>query len=408
MDNSLREFSTAQKIVLENIKPVPDETINLEESVERITAESICCQHPVPAFNNSKMDGFAVRLEDAVKGQKKFLKISGESAAGPGLPPELPAGTALRIMTGAAVPDVADCVIKIENCEVDNDRVKFSQQEIHSGLNIRRMGSDMEAGEVAVAAGHRGSPASLGAIMLTGQSQLKVHQQPRVLLISTGDELVRKAGKKLKPGEIYDVSSHSLPAFVEAAGGRVVDQLQLPDDPRKSLKRLKRLQVDWDIAVSTGGVSMGEYDYTLEIFEQLGGQLEFHGVRQKPGKPLAFGKLNEKAVLMLPGNVVSSLVNSLLYLGPAIKKAAGSREFRPEFIQLNCQEEFPKTGQRLTFFRGKTVVEEGIISVKPSSNQQGSHILSSLTTADCLVKVDAGKQLKRGDRAEVMFFNHQL
>lgn len=313
----------ALDLVLEGLPRAGQESVPLEAAHGRVLAATVIAPRDVPPFRNSAMDGYAVRSADVAAAsatapvELRVLETVGAgSVAGQSVRP----GTAIRIMTGAPLPDGADAVVRVEDtAEVDG--VVGVRVAVAPAANVRDAGEDMRAGEGVLAAGRRLRPADIGLLASLGLPTVAVARRPRVAILATGDELV-DVGQPLGPGQIVNSNAYTLAAAVEEAGGEPL-RLGIARDRRDALRAAFAEAVTADVVLSTGGVSVGSFDYVREILAALGYRERFWKVAQKPGKPLTFGLCDTTPVFGLPGNPVSALLCFYLYVVPALRTMMG-------------------------------------------------------------------------------------
>jgi len=394
------ELEQAREAVLARCSPLEPEPVPLRAALGRRLAEDAVAVEPVPGFDNSAMDGFAVRAADTVgaaERQPVALRLAGESRAGRPAATALAAGEAMRISTGAAIPAGADAVVRVEATWLDTDRVLVGEA-VDPGCDIRRAGEDIGAGETALAAGARLGPAELGVLASLGTAEVGCRRRPRLRAITSGDEL-HGPGEALRPGGVRDSNAYTVPALAELAGAEVSLDGPLADD-LEATRRAIEPALDLDVVVLCGGVSVGEHDHVKRALADLGVEQAFWGVSLKPGKPIWFGTRGETLVFGLPGNPVSAMVTFILLVRPALVALAGGRpeslrttaalasacEMRPRRTQaLRCRLELAAEGWRAHPFE-----------------RQGSHVLSSMLGADCLALLPAGSgPLPAGERVAV-------
>ncbi|MGQ0603234.1 MAG: molybdopterin molybdotransferase MoeA [Anaerolineales bacterium] len=406
----------ARAKILEHFASLPTELVALEQARGRVLAEDIHAAENLPPFANSSMDGYAVRVADTVSAslaQPVTLPISGDIPAGAPIPAPLPPGTAMRIMTGAPIPEGADAIVPVE--ETDDVRgadmrgaaarpsvVKILQAPM-PGANFRPAGQDVQVGQTVLSAGTLLRPAALGVLAALGHPQVRVHRQPVVALLSTGDELVR-VEEKPRPGQIRDTNSYSLAAAIEQYGGRVV-RLGIARDQLEDVRAKLRLAADSgaDLILSSAGVSVGAYDFVKDAVE-ADGALNFWKVKMRPGKPLAFGQVGAPdrriPFLGLPGNPVSSLVGMEVFVRPVLLKLAGHTSFDRLTVQATLAEPMHSDG-RETYLR-VTLEPYADGYLAHSTGHQGSNIITSLVKADGLLIIPEGvTEALRGQKLPV-------
>ncbi|WP_102958452.1 gephyrin-like molybdotransferase Glp [Mangrovicella endophytica] len=310
--------------ILDDAAAVPDtETVDLSAACGRILASPVSANRTQPGFAASAMDGYAVRAGDLAADINQPLTVIGESAAGSAFTGTVRFGEAVRIFTGAPVPDGADAVLIQENAEKLPDSRIRPTAPVAAGRNIRPAGTDFQAGSLLIAACRRLTPGTVALAASAGHPRLVVLRRPRVAILATGDELVRP-GEPLGPSQIVASNSYGVAALVEAAGGRALDYGIAPDDEAEISARLDQaLAEKADVFVTIGGASVGDHDLVGTVFASRGIALDFWKVAMRPGKPLMAGRLGDMRILGLPGNPASSMVTANLFLRPLIKRLAG-------------------------------------------------------------------------------------
>jgi molybdopterin molybdotransferase len=395
-------IAEAIDLVLAAVEPQPSEEIGLAMAFGRVLAEPIVARADIPPFANSQMDGFAVRSGDvlaAAQSRPITLRVIATTAAGSAPEVEVTPGTAVRIMTGAPIPAGADAVVKVEDTESSADRVAL-RAPAPVGQFVRPAGEDMRAGEVVLEPGRVLREADVGLIAALGMPAVKVSTRPRVAVLATGDELV-PLGQPLGPGQIYNSNAYTLAAAVVRAGGDPV-LFGIVRDDRTSLRDAYRAAARCDVIVSTGGVSVGDFDYVKEIMDEIGLQRRFWQVAQKPGKPITFACESGRLYFGLPGNPVSSLVCFELYVAPALRRALGMREIFPASAEVTMGESV-KTATDLTELVRCRIERSGGAFVARATGTQSSGALRSLSLADALVVSPPGSsELRAGTRATAL------
>jgi molybdopterin molybdotransferase len=303
--------------------PTATERLPLMAARGRILAVSARAPRPMPAFDNSAMDGYAVRIADLVGEPPHALALFGRVAAGDGWAEadRAPRGSAVRILTGAPVPPSFDAVIMQERVRVELDRVILLDRP-REGQNIRRAGEDAEAGAVLMAAGQCVGARQLAALAATGVAEVPVYPRLRVAMFSTGSEL-RQPGEALAPGQIYNSNRYSLAGLLNQPWIDLIDFGAVPDDPAKLADALRRAVAEAEVVITTGGVSVGDEDHMPHIIRQLGGDIRAMKIAIKPGKPLTLGRIGEALYLGLPGNPVAVFVTMAVVGGPILCRRAG-------------------------------------------------------------------------------------
>ena len=355
----------------------------LADALGLVLAEDLAAPHDLPPFDNSSMDGFAVRAAD-IAAIPSVLPVQGDVAAGALDIPALLPGQALRIMTGAPLPDGADAVVPVEETEAREGGSVTFLEAAEPGQHIRRQGEELERGAVVVPSGSRLRPAEIGMAATVGCAEVRAYPKPRVAIISTGDELV-EPGTELRRGQIYNSNAYALAAQVEEAGGIVTHRVHARDTP-DALREAFDACAGADVLITSGGVSVGDFDYVKAVFAERG-TVDFWRVAIRPGKPLAFGQWDQTLFFGLPGNPVSSMVTFELFVRPALRKLAGHSDLtRPEF-QARLAEEASHTPGRRSYQRA-IVTQHGQYLVQ-TTGAQGSGMLRSMVLANALLVLPA-------------------
>ena len=377
--------------VLDAATPVVEtELIDIESSLNRVLAEDVISAINVPGYDNSAMDGYAVRSTECAEAGVLF-KVSQRIPAGrSGV--KLETGTAARIFTGAPLPEGADAVVMQELCQQQADSVIINAS-VMTGENIRRAGEDIEKGSVILKAGTRIRPQEQGLIASVGQVAINVRRKLKVATFFTGDELV-EPGRVLAPGQIYNSNRYTLTGMLQSAGCEVIDLGIVPDTLEATLEVLKRAAASADLVLTSGGVSVGEEDYVRIALEQLG-ELSMWRINMKPGKPVAFGKVDNALFMGLPGNPVSVFVTFIIFARPLIFKMQGAENYLSNELSIRSGFEW-KGVKRQEYLRVRVRQDESgaCAEIYP---HQGSGVLSSTSWADGLVVVEPEKAINTGD-----------
>lgn len=392
----------AQKIVLGAAPTLGCEKVGLLDGLGRVLGEDIIAPRDNPPWNNSAMDGFAVRWKDIKKEHEitkpAELKIIEDVAAGDVATKSVGPGEAIRIMTGAPVPGGADTVVRVEFTEPSETTVRIFQPE-PQGANIRPKGEDVKEGECIIAKGTQLRPAEIGMLAILAKSFVLVHQRPRVAILSTGDELA-DLDEKFDENKIVNSNSYGIAAAVQEAGG-IPLLLGIAKDTPESLKEKIAQGLGCNIIVLSGGVSMGDYDFTKAVFSELGADMHFWKLAIRPGQPLAFGKIQGKLAFGLPGNPVSSMVTFEQLVRLAIMKMGGHRHLERPTVEAVFKEKFSKHPDRRHFLRGILSHEDGQLTVK-TTGPQGSGILTSMVKANGLIDIaEEIEKVNPGDTIKV-------
>jgi molybdopterin molybdotransferase len=380
-----RELLTREEAlarVLERVRPLAAEKVSTWEAVGRVVAADAHALVDLPPFPSSAMDGFAVRAEDT----PGRLPIAARIAAGVPAPRELRPGETMAIATGGVVPPGADAVIPIEYVvEYDND-IEIPEAVVQNA-NVRPRGGDVRAGDVVVARGTRLGAAQIGALAAAGLDLVVCSRRPRVAVLTTGTEL-RRAGEPLGPGEVYEANGVLLAAALASAGGEIALLPAVADDESAHRDALER-GLEADVLVTSGGVSVGPHDLVRRILGELGVEEVFWGVAVKPGKPLAFGVRGKTLTFGLPGNPVSTLVSSELFVRPALLALQGAAEPGPVFREARLAKAVRRDVQRDQLVRASTRPSQNGLVLEPLTGQE-SHMIVRAAEADALVLAPRG------------------
>ncbi len=402
----LTPLEQAQRVVLDAAVPLGLEKVSILEAQGRVLGEAIIAQRDNPPWDNSAMDGFAVRYEDIKQdhaiAKPVELAVIEDVPAGKMPSKTVGPGQAIRIMTGAPVPKGADTVLKVEDTESTPTSVRVFKPEPR-GANIRPQGEDVRKGDRIIAKGTAIRPGEAGMLAILAKSFVLVYQQPRVAILSTGDELA-DLDERFSEEKIINSNSYGIAAAVREAGG-IPLLLGIARDNPEELKEKISHGLNADILVLSGGVSMGDYDFTKAVFKDLGAEMNFWKLAIRPGQPLAFGKIQGKLAFGLPGNPVSSMVTFEQLVRPAMLKMSGRQSYGRPVVQAVFQEEFSKRRDRRHFLRGILTREDGVFKVR-TTGDQGSGILTSMVKANCLIDIPTEvDRVNQGDLVSVQILS---
>jgi molybdopterin molybdotransferase len=378
--------------VLQSVGPPSVENISIWEAGERVLAQDLVATVGLPRFDNSTMDGYAVRAEEAVSGAR--LLVCGEQAAGRDLELSVSRGEAVRIYTGAPLPRHADAVIMQEDVDLDETMI-LVREGVSRGENIRVRGGDLCEGQKLASKGSLLTGPNLAAIASQGTSELPVFKRPRVAILATGSEL-RSPGEPILPGEIYETNRILLAHLVAGSGskGEIFDiVLDLEEAHLQSFQQAR----SYDAIVVAGGVSVGGKDLVKPTLLKLGAKLDLWRVAVKPGKPFMFGRLGETLVFGLPGNPVSAFVTFLLFARPALWKMSGRSSLELPRARARLERELVNRGDRPHYLRG--IYQQGIFT--PVGKQE-SHALFALSQANALCRLEANQTLEANSEVDVI------
>lgn len=400
-------YSEALDRVLQRIEDLglPDPVESpISEAVGMVTAAPVIAPDAVPPFDNAAMDGFAVRSVDTADVPVE-LSVVATIAAGEAPSVRLGAGECARIMTGAAIPEGADEVVKVEDSEPAGDTASAGERvrilaSGGCGRHVRPTGDDLHAGAIALAVGTVIRPAHVGLLATVGRSTVEVHRRPRVGVISTGDELVGP-GVKLKPGQIRDSNRHMLLALCDRAGFVTTDLGLIGDDEAAIETALVGAARACDAVLTSGGVSMGDFDYVKAVLRRIG-DMEWMQVAIKPAKPFAFGAIDRTPVFGLPGNPVSSLVSFELFARPGLRAMAGYPDPQRMRLPAVAGEDMARRPDGKEHFVRVSLKRDGNRLVACSIGGQGSHQLAASAGADALAVLPDGDGIPAGGPLELV------
>jgi len=398
----MKPLSEAQREVLEGMTPLPAIRVPLGEALGLVLAEPVDAPHDIPQFANSAMDGFAVRAADT-RGAPVTLEIIEDVPAGsiPNLP--VGHGQATRIMTGAPMPEGADAVVMVEDTSSSGDRVQIGSA-VADGTSVRAAGGDLGAGDRVFDAGDRLGPAHLGVLASIGVTAPVVRRRPRVAILSTGDEVLPAETPVLSPGTIRDANRPMLAARAVDLGAEVLDLGIVPDDAARLRSVLEEAAESSDAVLTSGGVSMGDYDIVKQVLAAMG-SVEFWRVAMQPAKPFAFGSVAGTPLFGLPGNPVSVAVAFEQFVRPAILHRMGSRAlFRPR-VPGTLTEAVVTNPAKVVFLR-MAVRQRGGEWLAAPSGGQSSNVLSAMARADAFAVVPVGTgDMAAGESVELEMFH---
>ena len=394
---SLLSVNEARERILSQFEPVKPENLPLADALNRVLAQDVRAADDLPLFDNSSMDGFALRASDvseAAPSSPRSLRVVADIPAGTSPTIVLGPGEAARIMTGAHMPDGADAVIPVEDTDFENRNAGTQAPEIVSirkaaraGENVRRRGMDIRSGDAVLLAGRQLKPQDLGLLAMIGVSTVTVYHKPRIALLSSGDELI-DPDAPLEKGKIRDSNSYTLAALIESAGAEPV-RLGVAKDNFESVRALfeRAVYLRVDLILSSAGVSVGAFDYVKDVIE-ADGKMDFWRVNMRPGKPLAFGNYKEVPIIGLPGNPVSAFVGFEVFVRPVLARLAGQSGGIRSGVRVRSEEEILSDG-RESYLRAEVREVDGVLTARLTGHQ-GSGNLYSLVQANALLIIPAG------------------
>jgi molybdopterin molybdotransferase len=378
---ALLPFKESKKVVDTNIKPIARvEIINIDDASGRVLAEDIVATLSTPPFDRAAMDGYAVKAKDTFNSGQlnpKILNLIGELHAGETPQKRVDSGECIQIATGAVMPQGGDAVVMVEDTEVENDRVKVFKS-VYPKANVAQKGEDIKAGELILRCDFILDPGKIGVLASQGINQIKVYEKPKVAIVPTGEEVV-EVGKSLKPGQVYDINSHTITSVVKTNGG-IPYSVGITSDDIDSIKSTIAEALRSDLVVISGGSSVGERDLLIDVLQDWG-EILFHGIQVKPGKPTIFAMVQGKPILGMPGYPTSCLINAYLFLVPAIRKMAHLPPLVGETVEARLSRRVPGSVGRRQFL---TVKIEGSDAI-PLFKESGA--ITSVAKADGYIEI---------------------
>ena len=398
----------ALKTILVNFRPLGLEKINILEARKRVIGEDVFAPHNIPSADNSAMDGYAVRHIDtkgATQDKPLQLKVIEDIPAGKVALKKIKKGEAARIMTGAVIPEGADSVIRQEDTK-KNGKTVIIYTSAKKGQNIRFAGEDVRKGELVVNKGSALRPADIGMLAALGKAFISVYQKPRVAIMSTGDELVDiETNPPL--GKIINSNSYSLAAQVMECGGIPI-MLGISKDKKIDLQEKFKTALHADVIISSGGVSVGDFDFVKDVMGEIGNAMHFWQVAMRPGKPLAFGAIEGVPLFGLPGNPVSAMVSFEQFVRPSLLKMQGHKKIFRQTAKAVCAQEVQKSAGFKHFIRA-IVKKENDQYVASVTGDQGSGILKSMVMANALIVMGENEtRIKKGAQVTIQLLDDSL
>ncbi len=401
----LMPVSDALSAIIKATKPlIETERLSLSDALNRITAEDIYSPLSVPPFANSAMDGYALHTDDLKT--RSSLTLVGKAFAGAPFNGELKKGECIRIMTGAEIPKGANAVIMQEETEINGDEITFLASA-HPEQNIRAKGDDIKKGELVLEKGTLLTPREVPLLATLGLNKLIVYRKPIVAFFSTGDEL-RPVGETLAQGEIYDSNRYTISAMLEKMHCQALDLGVIPDYPDALKATFLQAADKADLIITSGGVSVGEADFTKDVLTETG-TVDFWKIAIKPGKPFAFGKVNNALFCGLPGNPVSVLVTMHILVEPLIAHLSGHSQWQmPAQLTAIANTPFKKSKGRTDYQRAIYHLDKGQLYVSSTGNQ-GSGAFSSLSKANCFAVLEQERgPVAAGETVTISLFGNTL
>ncbi|WP_404969756.1 bifunctional molybdopterin-guanine dinucleotide biosynthesis adaptor protein MobB/molybdopterin molybdotransferase MoeA [Vibrio campbellii] len=374
------------------------EACKIEDAYGRVLADHVVSPVNVPQYTNSAMDGYAIRGDDV---ERESYQVVAEVMASHAYDQPLEAGQAVKIMTGAPTPINGDTVVMREQASQDGDTVTFNGASIKTGQNVRQAGEDLAIGSDVFTAGTRLASPEMGMIASLGFGEANVFRKLKVAVFSTGDE-VQAPGTEQKANSIYDSNRFTIMGMLEKLGCEILDFGILEDNEQLMIEALENASAQADVVMTSGGVSVGDADYIKLALDKLG-QIDFWRINMRPGRPLAFGQINDKPFFGLPGNPVAVMVSFINFVEPALRKMQGEQGWKPLKVSAIATENLRSRQGRTEFSRGIYELDEtGRLTVR-TTGKQGSGILRSMSEANCLIEISpAADTVKAGESVTII------
>jgi molybdopterin molybdotransferase len=408
-DKATVSFKEAKKLILSSITPLGCEEICILDAYNRVLCENIVSDVMIPPLDNSSMDGYAILADDlhGVSQENPIrLKVIGEiQAGGSNVGHRVVKGAAIRIMTGAPMPEGADTVIPFEDTEENDGYVHVFRATVKH-KNYRLAGENIAEGDVVLSRGDRLNSADIGVLASLSRKSVKVYKRATVSIISTGDELIG-IDEELKFGQIRDVNAYTLYAEIKKYNG-LPEYLGIAKDSPEAVEEMFLKALKSDVVISTGGVSMGRYDFVKEVHARLDVQTRFECVDMRPGKPLTFGTKGNKLIFGLPGNPVSTLTSFIQFVRPALLLLMGAKKISKPLVGAYLQEDITnKQLGKVNLLRGYLTVKDNKMYVSTTGSQKVS-VFRSMSEANCLIRIPENvTEVKAGEEVTIQLIHHE-
>ncbi|MEW6655272.1 MAG: gephyrin-like molybdotransferase Glp [Aquificota bacterium] len=399
----LTPYEEAFELLIQRVERLSTEKVLLWNALGRVLAEDVYADRDNPAFDNSAMDGYAIRSED-LENLPARLKVVGEVPAGGEWKGVVERGCAIKIFTGAPIPNGADAVVPVEFVREEGEYI-IVEKPFKKGANVRYKGEEIKAGDILLKAGTRIRGYEIGLLAFANKVFVEVYQRPRVAILSTGDEIKEPGETIEKPSQIRSTNNHLLYAKALELGCEVHQLGIVPDNPELIAKALERVE-DYHVFITTGGVSAGDKDFVHKLVKEMGFEVVFHKLRIKPAKPVLFAKKDKTLFFGLPGNPVSCAIAFDLLVKPALLKMQGVENYRPTVYKAELLRDFSrKDAERREFVRARFIQKDGRLYCDYSPKTQ-SHMLTSYVDANCyMVVYEEVKEIKAGQAVEILPFD---
>jgi len=399
----LTPYEEAFELLIQRVERLSTEKVLLWNALGRVLAEDVYADRDNPAFDSSAMDGYAIRSED-LENLPARLKVVGEVPAGGEWKGVVERGCAIKIFTGAPIPNGADAVVPVEFVREEGEYI-IVEKPFKKGANVRYKGEEIKAGDILLKAGTRIRGYEIGLLAFANKVFVEVYQRPRVAILSTGDEIKEPGETIEKPSQIRSTNNHLLYAKALELGCEVHQLGIVPDNPELIAKALERVE-DYHVFITTGGVSAGDKDFVHKLVKEMGFEVVFHKLRIKPAKPVLFAKKDKTLFFGLPGNPVSCAIAFDLLVKPALLKMQGVENFKPQVYMAELLKDFSrKDAERREFVRARFMEKEGKLYCDYSPKTQ-SHMLTSYVDANCYMVVYEGvKEIRAGQEVDILPFD---
>ena len=398
----------ANEIILNSIRSLGCENVSIMEASRRVLYEDIISDIMLPPLDDSAMDGYALIAEDTLGASRsnpvKLQVIDEIQAGGSHIGKEVTRGKAIRIMTGAPIPEGADAVVQFEDTDEGDGYVRIFREVDSRERNIRPAGESIKRGDIVLSRGVRLSSADVGILASMNRREVNVYRQPTVSIISTGDEIV-DIGEEIQIGQIRNVNAYTLYSEVKKYNG-LPDYLGIAKDTLKDMKEMFLKALKADVVISTGGVSMGRYDFVKDIYNDLGVEIQFEWINVKPGRPCTFGTKDNKLIFGLPGNPVSTLTSFIQFVRPALLRLMGAKKIMKPIVSAFLEEDIKKKPGKVHLIRGFFTIKDNEFYVSTTGNQKSS-VLLSMSSANCLIIIpeDIAK-VHAGEKVAIQLIDH--
>ncbi len=399
----LTPYEEAFELLIQRVERLSTEKVLLWNALGRVLAEDVYADRDNPAFDNSAMDGYAIRSED-LENLPARLKVVGEVPAGGEWKGVVERGCAIKIFTGAPIPNGADAVVPVEFVREEGEYI-IVEKPFKKGANVRYKGEEIKAGDILLKAGTRIRGYEIGLLAFANKVFVEVYQRPRVAILSTGDEIKEPGETIEKPSQIRSTNNHLLYAKALELGCEVHQLGIVPDNPELIAKALERVE-DYHVFITTGGVSAGDKDFVHKLVKEMGFEVVFHKLRIKPAKPVLFAKKDKTLFFGLPGNPVSCAMAFDLLVKPALLKMQGVENFKPQAYKAELLRDFSRRdAERREFVRARFIQKDGKLYCDYSPKTQ-SHMLTSYVDANCYMVVYEGvKEIRAGQEVDILPFD---